>query len=77
MMQWKALAAFGPKLTLASTICYCLNFWQGLNRNENPGPTLVSAIDIEGKTRMTIKKKLKPADSALSINKTVMLLRSS
>ena len=54
MMQWKALAAFGPKLTLASTICYCLNFWQGLNRNENPGPTLVSAIDIEGKTRMTI-----------------------
>ena len=48
MMQWKALIAFGTT-TLASTICYCLNFQQGVKRNENPRPKLMSSKDITGK----------------------------
>ena len=43
--QWKALTAFGVT-TLASTISYCLNFQQGLKRDEN---MLISPNDIEGK----------------------------
>ena len=44
-MHWKALTVFG-ETTLASTISYCLNFQQGLKRDEN---LLISPIDIEGK----------------------------
>ena len=51
MMQWKALAAVGDT-TLASTICYCLNFQQGLKRDENPKPKLMSTKDVTGKTKI-------------------------
>ena len=51
MMQWKALIGFGTT-TLASTICYCLNFHQGSNRDENPRPKLISTQDITGKTKI-------------------------
>ena len=51
MMQWKALIAFGTT-TLASTICYCLNFQQGLKRNEIPRPKLMSPNEITGKTKL-------------------------
>ena len=50
-MQWKALSAHGDS-TLASTICYCLNFQQGLKRNEIPRPKLISPKDITGKTKI-------------------------
>ena len=53
-MQWKALTAFGDT-TLASTISYCLNFKQGLKRDEYPRPKLVSPIDIKGKTKSVIE----------------------
>ena len=49
MMQCKALSVFGD---LASAICYCLNFQQGLKRDEN---LLISPIDIEGKTTNIIE----------------------
>ena len=52
MMQWKALIAFGTS-TLASTICYSLNFHQGSNRDENPKPKLISTKDITGKTKIS------------------------
>ena len=42
--QWKALTAFGDN-TLASTISYCLNFRQGMKKDEN---LFISPIDIEG-----------------------------
>ena len=48
MSQWKALIAFGDS-SLASAICYCLNFQQGMKRDENPRPKLISPVDIEGK----------------------------
>ena len=63
-MQWKALTAFGmtafgkelkqafADTTLASTICYCLNFQQGLKKNQNPRPNLISPIDIAGETKI-------------------------
>ena len=51
LMQWKALIAFGDT-RLASTICYCLNFQQGLKRDENPRPKLISPKDITGKTKI-------------------------
>ena len=56
MMQWKALSAFGNSTlaggdtSLASTICCCLNYQQGLKRDENLRPKLISSINIEGKT---------------------------
>ena len=49
MAQWKALTAVGDT-ALASTICYCLNFQQGLKRDENPRPQLISPTNIEGKS---------------------------
>ena len=55
MMQWKALIAFGGTTTLASTICYCLTFQQGLNRDESPRPKLILPIDIKGKTKNIIE----------------------
>ena len=51
MMQWKALIAFGDS-TLVSTICYCLNFQQGLKRDESPRPKLISPKDIAGETKI-------------------------
>ena len=51
MMQWKALAVFGDT-TLASAICYCLNVQQGLKRDENPRPKLISPKDVAGKTKI-------------------------
>ena len=53
MSQWKALIAFGDS-TLASAICYCLNFQQGLKRDENPTPRLILPKDIAGKTKKSI-----------------------
>ena len=47
MMQWKTLTAFGDA-AIASTICYCLNFQQELNRDESPRPKL----KIEGKVEI-------------------------
>ena len=52
MVQWKAWIAFGDS-TLSSTICYCLNFQQGLKRDENPRPKLISTKDITGKTKIS------------------------
>ena len=51
MSQWKSLISFGDT-ALASTICYCLNFQQGLRTDENPEPKLISPRDIEGKTKL-------------------------
>ena len=51
MSQWKALISFGDS-TLASAICYCLNFQQGLKRNEIPRPKLISPNEITGKTKI-------------------------
>ena len=51
MMQWKALAAVG-ETKLASTICYCLNFQQGPNRDDNSRPKLISTKDLTGKTKI-------------------------
>ena len=51
MSQWKALIAFG-NTALASTVCYCLNFQQGLNGDENPRPKFISPKDITGKTKI-------------------------
>ena len=51
MMQWKTFTAFGDA-TLASTICYCLNFQQEMNREENPRPKLILTKDITGKTKI-------------------------
>ena len=48
MMQWKALSAFGDS-NLAST---CLNFQQGLKRDESSKPKLLSPLDIKGKTKI-------------------------
>ena len=45
MSQWKALAAGVNETSLASTICYCLNFQQG---DENPRPKLILPTDIPG-----------------------------
>ena len=49
MMQWKALSAFGDNI-LTSTICYCLNFTQGLKRDENPRPKLIFPTNIQGES---------------------------
>ena len=51
MSQWKPLIAFGD-FTLASTIRCCLNFQQGLKRNEIPRPKLISPNEITGKTKL-------------------------
>ena len=51
MMRWKALTAFGDS-TLASTICYCLNFQQRLRKDEMPEPKLISPEDIAGNTKI-------------------------
>ena len=51
MMQWKALTVLGDT-TLASTLSYCLNFQQGLKRDEIPRPKLISPKDITGKTKI-------------------------
>ena len=51
--QWKRLTAFGDS-TLVSTICYCLNFQQGLTRNETPRQKLISPTDIRGKIKNII-----------------------
>ena len=51
MMQWKALSAFGDT-KLASTICFCLNHQQGLNRDQNHRPKLILTKDITGKTEI-------------------------
>ena len=51
MSQWKPLIAFGDT-SLASAICYCLNFQQGLKRGGNPRPKLISPKDITGKTKI-------------------------
>ena len=48
MVQWKALTSFGTT-ALASTICYCLNFQQGLNRDEILRAKLISPMEIAGK----------------------------
>ena len=55
MIEWKALSVFGDS-TLASAICHCLNFQQGLNKDENHRPKLVSPIDIAGKTTVKFVK---------------------
>merc|ERR1719362_704033 len=47
MTQWKPLSAFGDT-AIASTICFCLNYQQGMKRNENPRPKLISSKDITG-----------------------------
>ena len=49
-MEWKPLTAFG-NTKLASTICYCLNFQQGLNRDEISR----AKLDIEGETKSVIE----------------------
>ena len=49
-MQWKALTAFGDT-RLSSTISYCLNFQQGLKRDEKPMPKLMSPKGMEGKKK--------------------------
>ena len=51
MMQWKALT-FLDDTTLASTLSYCLNFQQGLKRDEFPRPKLTSPNEITGKTKI-------------------------
>ena len=51
MSQWKALIAFGDS-TLATAICYCLNFQQGMNKDENSKPRLLSPKDIAGETKI-------------------------
>ena len=65
-MQWRPLAAVvastirdaGGDMAppdfglMALTICYCLNFQQGLKRGENPRPKLISTKDITGKTKI-------------------------
>ena len=51
IMQWNVLTAFGDS-TLASTICYCLNFQQRLKRDEMPEPKLISPKDIAGNTKL-------------------------
>ena len=51
MSQWKALIAFGDS-TLASAICYCLNFQQGLNRDQSHRQKLFLTKDITGKTKI-------------------------
>ena len=51
MMQWKALAAFGDT-SPALAICHCLNFQQGLKRDdESPRQKLISPKDIAGETK--------------------------
>ena len=47
MMEWKVLSA-GGDTSLASAICHCLNFQQGLERHENPRPKLIFTTDIPG-----------------------------
>ena len=37
---------------MALTICYCLNFQQGLKCGENPRPKVLSTKDIAGKTKI-------------------------
>ena len=58
MMHWKALTAFGDN-ELASTICNCLNFQQGLKRDEIPRPKLISTKDITGKTKIHNEASIK------------------
>ena len=53
MVQWKALTSFGTT-ALASTICYCLNFQQGLNRDEIPRAKLISPTEIAGKIKINL-----------------------
>ena len=48
MMEWKVLTAFGDA-ALASVICYCLNFQQGLKRDQK----LILTKDITGKTKIS------------------------
>ena len=48
MVQWKALTAD----TLAAAICHCMNFQQGLKRDENLGQKLISPTDIGGKIEL-------------------------
>ena len=52
MMQLKALIATNGTIESASAICYCLNFQQGLKRDEKPIPKLISPFDIAGKTKI-------------------------
>ena len=51
MVKWKALIAFGDT-SLVSTICYCLNFQQELNRDEMPKAKLIPPMDIAGKIKI-------------------------
>ena len=52
MMQLKALIATNGTIELASGICYCLNFQQGLKRDEKPRPKLILPFDIAGKIKI-------------------------
>ena len=54
IMQWKGLAVPGDTYTLASTLRYCLNFQQGLKRDENSRPKLILPTDIKGKTKFDV-----------------------
>ena len=49
MMQWKALTVFGDT-SPASAICHCLNFQQGLERDENPRQKLIFPTNIQGES---------------------------
>ena len=51
MVQWKAFTVFGVD-TLASTICYSLNFLQEMKRAENPFLESISPGDLTGKTKL-------------------------
>ena len=51
MSQWKPLIAFGDT-SLASAICYCLNFQQRLRKDEMPESKLISPEDIAGNTKI-------------------------
>ena len=50
-MRWKALSTFGDT-KLTTTICYCLNFQQGMKKDEISRPKLISPKDITGKTKI-------------------------
>ena len=51
MIQWRPLTAVYD-YDLVSTIWYCLNFQQGLNRDEKPRPKLTSTMDVKGKAKI-------------------------
>ena len=48
-IHWKAMTASGAT-NFASSICYCLNFQQVLERDENPRQKLIFPTNIQGES---------------------------